>query len=81
MFEEFRIACVDHGDVVNAHRFLRGGAHHQRAHGNAVIVVRLDLATPLRRPDLPQGDRWVFNDQFPRLSDNFIFNIAIGYPF
>lgn len=46
-----------------------------------VIVVRLDLATPLRRPDLPQGDRWVFNDQFPRLSDNFIFNIAIGYPF
>ena len=46
-----------------------------------VIVVRLDLATPLRRPDLPQGDRWVFNDQFARLSDNFIFNIAIGYPF
>ena len=46
-----------------------------------MIVVRLDLATPLRRPDLPQGDRWVFNDQFARLSDNFIFNIAIGYPF
>lgn len=46
-----------------------------------VIVVRLDLATPLRRPDLPQGDRWTFNDQHPRLSDNFILNIAIGYPF
>lgn len=46
-----------------------------------VIVVRLDLATPLRRPDLPQGDRWVFDDQAPRLSDNFILNIAIGYPF
>ena len=46
-----------------------------------VIVVRLDLATPLRRPDLPEGDRWVFDDQFPRLWDNFIFNIAIGYPF
>lgn len=46
-----------------------------------VIVVRLDLATPLRRPDLPAGDRWTFNDQLPRLSDNFILNIAIGYPF
>lgn len=46
-----------------------------------VIVVRLDLATPLRRPDLPQGDRWTFNDQYPRLMDNFILNIAIGYPF
>jgi outer membrane protein assembly factor BamA len=46
-----------------------------------VIVVRLDLATPLRRPDLPQGDRWTFNDQYPRLTDNFILNIAIGYPF
>lgn len=26
-----------------------------------VIVIRLDLATPLRRPDLPKGDRWVFD--------------------
>ena len=46
-----------------------------------VIVVRLDLATPLRRPDLPAGDRWTFDDQQPRLSDNFILNFAIGYPF
>jgi outer membrane protein assembly factor BamA len=46
-----------------------------------VIVVRLDLATPLRRPDLPAGDRWVFDDQYAKLADNFILNIAIGYPF
>jgi len=46
-----------------------------------VIVIRLDLATPLRRPDLPKGDRWVFNDQAPELTNNFILNIAIGYPF
>lgn len=46
-----------------------------------VIVIRFDLATPLRRPDLPQGDRWVFDDQRPRVLDNMILNIAIGYPF
>jgi hypothetical protein len=46
-----------------------------------VIVVRLDLAAPLRRPDLPDGDRWVFNDLDARWRRNFILNIAIGYPF
>lgn len=46
-----------------------------------VIVIRFDLATPLRRPDLPQGDRWVFDDQRPQVMDNLVLNIAIGYPF
>jgi outer membrane protein assembly factor BamA len=46
-----------------------------------IIVVRLDLAFPLRRPDLPQGDRWVFDDLDSRWNRNFILNIAIGYPF
>jgi outer membrane protein assembly factor BamA len=46
-----------------------------------IIVVRLDLGAPLRRPDLPEGDRWVFDDQYPQLFDNVILNIAIGYPF
>lgn len=46
-----------------------------------VIVVRLDLATPLRDPALPMGDRWVFDDLKPRILDNVVFNIAIGYPF
>lgn len=46
-----------------------------------VIVMRFDLATPLRRPELPAGDRWVFDDQKPRVMDNLVLNIAIGYPF
>ncbi len=46
-----------------------------------VIVVRLDLAAPIRRPDLPDGDRWVFNDLERQWSRNFILNFAIGYPF
>lgn len=46
-----------------------------------VIVVRLDLATPLRDPALPQGDRWLFDDLQPKILDNVVFNIAIGYPF
>jgi outer membrane protein assembly factor BamA len=46
-----------------------------------VIVIRMDLGVPLRRPDLSSGDRWVFDDLRPQLRDNFILNIAIGYPF
>jgi outer membrane protein assembly factor BamA len=46
-----------------------------------VIVVRLDLATPLRDPSLPAGDRWTLDDLKPGIVDNVVFNIAIGYPF
>ncbi len=46
-----------------------------------VIVVRLDVATPLRDPSLPIGDRWVFDHQRTHLFDNVVLNIAIGYPF
>lgn len=46
-----------------------------------VIVVRLDIATPLRDPALPKGDRWVFNDLKKGIFNNLVFNIAIGYPF
>jgi outer membrane protein assembly factor BamA len=46
-----------------------------------VIVVRLDIATPLRDPSLAAGDRWTFDDLKPKIFDNVIFNIAIGYPF
>jgi hypothetical protein len=48
------------------------------------IVVRFDLALPLRDPSLPDGDRWLFdrvgfgNTWF---WDNLILNFAIGYPF
>ncbi len=49
------------------------------------LVLRLDLAFPLRVPYLEDGKRWVidqikFGDPTWR-RDNLIFNIAIGYPF
>jgi outer membrane protein insertion porin family len=49
------------------------------------FVLRFDLAFPLRKPWLPDGERWVHDDI--RLGDsdwrkeNLILNIAIGYPF
>jgi outer membrane protein assembly factor BamA len=51
----------------------------------SIIVVRLDLAFPFRKPWLPDGQRWVlqdvkFGDPDWR-KENLILNIAIGYPF
>jgi outer membrane protein assembly factor BamA len=49
------------------------------------LVLRLDLAFPLRKPYLPEGDRWVINQinfgSGAWRSDNLVFNLAIGYPF
>jgi outer membrane protein assembly factor BamA len=51
----------------------------------SIVVVRLDLAFPLRKPWLPENERWVIKDI--RFGDpdwrreNLILNIAIGYPF
>ena len=50
-----------------------------------ILVLRLDLATPLRIPYYDKGNRWTFdkfdfgNKQWRK--DNLILNIAIGYPF
>ncbi|RPI46358.1 MAG: hypothetical protein EHM46_00675, partial [Bacteroidetes bacterium] len=50
-----------------------------------ILVLRLDVAFPLRKPFLPEGDRWVFdridftNPEWRK--DNLVFNLAIGYPF
>lgn len=49
------------------------------------LVLRLDVAFPLRKPWLTPGNRWVF-DQIDFSSpswrrDNIVFNLAIGYPF
>lgn len=49
------------------------------------FVLRLDIAFPIRKPWLEEGNRWVF-DQIDIGSsewrrDNIIYNIAIGYPF
>jgi outer membrane protein insertion porin family len=49
------------------------------------FVLRFDLGMPVRKPWLPEDQRWVFNKiafsntQWRR--DNLIFNIAFGYPF
>ncbi len=49
------------------------------------LVLRLDLAWPLRKPYLPEGERWVIDDmnfgsKYWR-KENMVFNLAIGYPF
>jgi outer membrane protein assembly factor BamA len=50
-----------------------------------IFVIRLDVAFPIRRPNLPPGNRWVFDqinfgDKTWR-NNNIIYNIGIGYPF
>jgi outer membrane protein assembly factor BamA len=48
------------------------------------FVLRLDLGMPLRKPFLPDNDRWVtdeINLKSPSWRrDNLVLNIAIGYP-
>ena len=49
------------------------------------LVLRTDLAFPIRKPYLPDGQRWVIDEinlaSGPWRSSNLIFNLAIGYPF
>ncbi|HLP52352.1 MAG TPA: BamA/TamA family outer membrane protein [Chitinophagales bacterium] len=42
------------------------------------FVFRLDVGIPLRKPSLPEGDRWIINDLKFK---NVVFNLAFGYPF
>lgn len=48
------------------------------------LVLRIDVAFPLRKPWLAEKDRWVI-DQIKWTKDwrreNLVFNLAIGYPF
>lgn len=49
-----------------------------------LVVLRLDLATPIRKPFLNEGIQWVndFNIGSPTWrNENLILNLAIGYPF
>ncbi|MBL7700404.1 MAG: BamA/TamA family outer membrane protein [Chitinophagaceae bacterium] len=50
-----------------------------------ILVLRLDLAFPVRKPWLPEKDRWVIKEidfgSSDWRKDNLIFNLAIGYPF
>lgn len=49
------------------------------------LVLRTDLAFPIRKPYLEEGDRWVLdkislgNGSWRK--ENLVFNLAIGYPF
>jgi outer membrane protein insertion porin family len=49
------------------------------------LVLRTDLAFPVRKPWLAEGQRWVMRDiDFGNSrwrKDNLVFNLAIGYPF
>lgn len=49
------------------------------------LVLRLDVAFPLRKPYLPEGQRWVINQvNFGNAAwrrQNLIFNVGVGYPF
>lgn len=51
----------------------------------SIFVIRLDVAFPVRKPYLPEGQRWVFDQVSFGSSawrrDNLIYNIGIGYPF
>lgn len=51
----------------------------------SILILRLDLAMPLRVPYYEKGNRWAFDKiNFGDPSwrkDNLVFNIAIGYPF
>ena len=51
----------------------------------SILILRLDLAMPLRIPYYEEGDRWTFDridfGSGAWRKDNLILNIAIGYPF
>lgn len=49
------------------------------------LILRTDLAFPIRKPWLPEGNRWVFDrinfGSGTWRKENLVFNLAIGYPF
>jgi outer membrane protein assembly factor BamA len=49
------------------------------------LVLRFDLAFPIRKRWLPAGQRWVLNQvdfgSSQWRKENLVFNLAIGYPF
>ena len=51
----------------------------------SILLLRLDLAMPIREPWLPQGQRWILDQVDFGSSEwrkrNLVFNLAIGYPF
>ena len=82
------VARVRQGAQFNRHTFLKelavGTGAGIRLDFN-FFILRFDLAFPVRKPWLPEGQRWVWDeialgDRAWR-RENLILNIAIGYPF
>jgi outer membrane protein assembly factor BamA len=50
-----------------------------------ILVVRLDLGMPVRKPWLTEGQQWVYNNlDFGNSAwrkENLVLNLGIGYPF
>ncbi|MCK5137162.1 MAG: BamA/TamA family outer membrane protein [Bacteroidales bacterium] len=50
-----------------------------------LLVLRFDWAFPVRKPWLPENQRWVFHEINPFEThwrkENLVWNISIGYPF
>jgi len=50
-----------------------------------ILLLRLDLAMPIREPWLPEGQRWVLNkvdfSSSKWRKKNLVLNLGIGYPF
>jgi outer membrane protein insertion porin family len=50
-----------------------------------IFMIRLDTAIPLRKPSLPEGERWVIKDieiwRGGWKKENIILNLAVGLPF
>jgi outer membrane protein insertion porin family len=50
-----------------------------------ILILRLDVGIPFRKPWLPRGSEWVIDEiSFGSGSwrkDNIVLNIGIGYPF
>lgn len=49
------------------------------------LVLRVDAAIPIRKPYLPGGPKWVFDQinfgSSTWVKENLVLNLAIGYPF
>jgi outer membrane protein assembly factor BamA len=43
------------------------------------LILRLDVAIPIRKPFLEADKRWIFNN--PGFFKDYIFSLAVGYPF
>jgi len=44
------------------------------------LVLRLDVAVPIRKPYLDGKEKWIFNN-LDFLTKDYIFSFAVGYPF